>query len=251
MKILVVGYGVVGQAVANGLDWESDNVVDVLDPPKGMNNIDDYDDYNGIILCLPTPMASDGTCEDSLVDNYLADIRMKCRDIPVLIKSTTSIELIKENKHDPNLTHNPEFLTEVNAFEEFRNQRFAIFGGNQGRFWYNVFIESGIKIKEVRFTDMVKAAYAKYTINCFLATKVIFFNQLREMYNEQDFDQLTDLVSLDSRIGKSHMMVPGPDGEWGYGGMCFPKDTSAFLKSSNNTLTLLQKVIEINDEYRS
>ena len=53
---------------------------------------------------------------------------------------------------------------------------------------------------------------------------------------------------MDNRIGKSHMMVPGPDRKYGFGGMCFPKDTSAFVKSGKGKLTLLQKAREINDD---
>ena len=63
----------------------------------------------------------------------------------------------------------------------------------------------------VKFTDMRTAAYAKYSINSFLATKVIFFNELNLMFGQEGFDELTQIISMDDRIGKSHMMVPGPD----------------------------------------
>ena len=102
----------------------------------------------------------------------------------------------------------------------------------------------------VKFTDMKTAAYAKYTINSFLATKVIFFNELQSMFGEDGFDELTQIVSMDDRIGRSHMMVPGPDRQYGFGGMCFPKDTSAFVKSGKGKLTLLEKVREINERIR-
>jgi UDPglucose 6-dehydrogenase len=38
------------------------------------------------------------------------------------------------------------------------------------------------------------------------------------------------MISLDNRIGQSHLQVPGHDGSFGFGGMCFPKDTSALLR---------------------
>jgi hypothetical protein len=100
------------------------------------------------------------------------------------------------------------------------------------------------------FTDKRTAAYAKYAINTFLATKVVFFNQLQDMFGEDGFDELTQLISMDERIGKSHMMVPGPDRKYGFGGMCFPKDTSAFVKSGQGKLSLLKKAIDINKEMR-
>ena len=44
---------------------------------------------------------------------------------------------------------------------------------------------------------------------------------------------ITDMLSRDERIGKTHMQVPGPDGEKGFGGHCFPKDTEALLNYAN------------------
>ena len=82
----------------------------------------------------------------------------------------------------------------------------------------------------VKFTDKRTAAFAKYAINSYLATKVIFFNELRDFFGPKGFDELTECISLDERIGSSHMMVPGPDREYGFGGMCFPKDTNALYQ---------------------
>jgi UDP-glucose 6-dehydrogenase len=58
---------------------------------------------------------------------------------------------------------------------------------------------------------------------------------------------------MDDRIGKSHMMVPGPDREFGFGGMCLPKDTLAFATSASrkgSPLKLLEEAILINKEIR-
>ena len=45
-----------------------------------------------------------------------------------------------------------------------------------------------------------------------------------------NYELVSNLVKADPRIGNSHMQVPGPDGAYGFGGACFPKDTSALLK---------------------
>ena len=45
-----------------------------------------------------------------------------------------------------------------------------------------------------------------------------------------DWNKLRSLIDTDERIGKSHTRVPGPDSTLGFGGMCFPKDTVAFLE---------------------
>ena len=251
MNLLLVGYGVVGKAVYNGLIGK--NNIDVLDLDESSDDVGKYPDYDGIILCLPTPAGPGGECDDFLVEQYIMCIRKEAPDIPILLKSTTSLELIKLLEDDSALTYNPEFLTENDSAEEFKHQKFAIFGGNNARFWYDIFVNSNIKMKQVRFTSMKNAAFAKYAINSFLATKVIFFNELRNLYSDNDFDTLTEIISLDKRIGKSHMMVPGHDLKYGFGGMCLPKDTSAFAISARNQgspLKVLERVIKVNKELR-
>ena len=53
----------------------------------------------------------------------------------------------------------------------------------------------------------------------------------------------------DPRIGASHTTVPGFDGKRGFGGACFPKDTAAFLKYSED-FSILEEVINSNNEVR-
>jgi UDPglucose 6-dehydrogenase len=249
-NLLIIGFGIVGQAVHAGL--ENNNNIDIIDIEPS-DNIEKYH-YDGIILCLPTPKGPTGECDDMLVEQYIRTIRMKSPDTPILIKSTISIELIELLKYDKHLTYNPEFLTEVNSVEQFKDQKFAIFGGDTARFWFHLFINSDISIRKVRFTSLRKAGFAKYAINSFLATKVIFFNELKQFYSDSDFDELTDLINLDKRIGDSHMMVPGPDMKHGFGGKCLPKDTLAFITSASrkgSPLKLLEKAIDINKELRN
>ena len=249
MNLLIIGYGIVGQAVYEGL--KENNTIDILDIEP--NDDIDYSSYGGIIICLPTPQGPRGECDDMMVEQYIQIIRMEVPAVPILIKSTISIGLVELLEDDQEVTYNPEFLTEADSNKDFCHQKFAIFGGHHCRSWYELYINSGIKIDKVRFTSMKNAAYAKYTINSFLATKVIFFNELYNMYCDDGFDELTEIVSMDERIGKSHMMVPGPDREFGFGGMCLPKDTLAFATSASrkgSPLKLLEEVILINGQIR-
>ena len=57
-----------------------------------------------------------------------------------------------------------------------------------------------------------------------------------------------EYATLDNRLGKSHWAVPGPDGDFGFGGHCFPKDTEAFLDFTNSEI--LRKVIEVNNKLK-
>ena len=111
--------------------------------------------------------------------------------------------------------------------------------------------------KEHIHTDPTTASLIKYTINSFLSTKVVFFNELKNIFNasnnSETWKNFIDYVSRDRRIGNSHMEVPGPDGRFGYGGACFPKDTNALLKYSQeiqNEFNLLKNVIFINNQIR-
>jgi UDPglucose 6-dehydrogenase len=67
--------------------------------------------------------------------------------------------------------------------------------------------------------------------NCFLATKVSFFNGIEKFcgVNDVSYEFVRELVCLDERVGESHTEVPGPDGKRGFGGTCFPKDLNSLI----------------------
>ena len=68
--------------------------------------------------------------------------------------------------------------------------------------------------------------------NTFLATKVSFANEMKQICDELkiDYDKVVEYSTYDERLGKSHWAVPGPDGKLGFGGSCFPKDLNALIK---------------------
>ena len=71
----------------------------------------------------------------------------------------------------------------------------------------------------------------KYFSNCFLATKVSFANEMKQICDglDLDYDKVVEYATYDERLGKSHWAVPGPDGHLGFGGSCFPKDINALV----------------------
>ena len=69
-----------------------------------------------------------------------------------------------------------------------------------------------------------------------------------------EWEDFINIIKIDERMGDSHMQVPGPDGRFGFGGACFPKDTKAFLNFSKNInakLKLIEKSISLNNKIRS
>ena len=104
---------------------------------------------------------------------------------------------------------------------------------------------------------MVTASMVKYCINGLLATKVTFMNDMYDILKAAkgtDWKTFTDIISNDPRVGQTHMKVPGNDGQRGYAGSCFPKDTNAlawYAKEILNTpFTQLETSIKINDTLR-
>lgn len=255
MKMLIVGHGFVGKAVDYG--FSHPKVEKTIVDPKYNIHLKDVDvkQFGIVFVCVPTPFGSDGI-DSSILDDVMSYLIPKePQEWPtVVIKSTVTPDVI--SKYDKSfIVYNPEFLTEKSANEQFISPQFHVFGGNP----MTTQIVSKIYDKyslcnpcPVMHMTLEEASFVKYTINSFLAMKVTFFNQLYDAIGEAnaDFTTIIKAVGLDERIGPSHTRVPGFDGKQGYGGACFPKDTSAFTKYSNK-LTLLEECIKINNDYRS
>jgi len=100
----------------------------------------------------------------------------------------------------------------------------------------------------------LEAELTKYMHNVFGAYKVTYFNACKE-YCEQmggDWRKVHIGMLLSGYINDTHTYVPGPDGKFGYGGKCFPKDVNAFAKMTAGTPlgTLLEQLHELNVHFR-
>ena len=261
VKVGIVGYGFVGKATAKGFSKNTE--LFLVDPLLG-TNLSDLVDFSPefIFICLPTPMKKDGSQDFTLVKEVFMDILSNKISSTIILKSTvipSNIKIVDNLIED--YIYNPEFLREKHAEEDFINSNMIILGGskNNQEKVKNLYENHSIcKTKNYVLTDKITASLIKYSINSFLASKVIFFNELRDLFNssgaEEDWDTFTDVLAMDKRIGNSHMDVPGHDGRLGFGGACFTKDTAALIKYSQSLekeLSLLKKAIEINNNIRS
>jgi UDPglucose 6-dehydrogenase len=254
MKFILAGYGFVGKAVKSAL--KDKHTVEVVDPQFTTNEIKFHYDADGIIICVSTPSDDNGNCDISNVLDVLSQVPVH---IPVLIKSTISPDLVRsilDKYTEHSIVFSPEFLRAKSAIEDFANQKYMIVGGDDPLdFWHIVFRDSLPNLKVVHKCTAEEASIVKYATNSFLATKVSFFNHLYDMCEAsgQDFDIVRQLVCQDVRIGTSHSMVPGIDGERGWGGHCFPKDTSAFVRYARTLgqdFDLLETAIEYNNKVK-
>ena len=277
MNIGILGQGFVGSAIREGLKSHHNILTYDLDSSKCNSNLLDVTEKSEIIfVCVPTPMRKDGSCDTRILENAVDDIYRVFQDSqrkksPVLIiKSTVppgTTRLIDSKYKDMKVLFSPEFLTEANSFEDFKNQNRIIIGspgykdGDLDFPAFSVFKMFREVFKEdktlIKIVNSEEAEMCKYFINCFLATKVIFSNQMYDICNASslDYNIVKSLALLDPRIGKSHMMVPGPDGDRGFGGHCFPKDLAAMIKFGNDngvafSATFLQEVQQYNNLVR-
>ena len=96
----------------------------------------------------------------------------------------------------------------------------------------------------------------KYITNCYLATKVAFANEIYRVSESigLDYDHLIEIATYDERLGLSHWGVPGPDGDFGYGGHCLPKDLNVIIniaKKHGSISNVLEATKATNDELRT
>lgn len=255
MKILIVGHGFVGQAVHYGFSNQQVTIVDPkysgLNPTYLMEMPENIQEFELVFICVPTPMGADGSCNDSILKNVMGKIKPFSNQL-IVIKSTVPPRQIAKYQRS-NVVYNPEFLTERSAAEQFVDPQFHVIGGyydkcKQLEQYYNNF--SLCNPCPVHIMGLEEASFTKYAINSFLAMKVTFFNQLYDVTQGFNFENIIKAVGSDKRIGQSHTKVPGFDRKRGYGGACFPKDTAAMIKDYPE-LTLLEKCVKINNQYRS
>jgi UDPglucose 6-dehydrogenase len=259
-KIAIIGYGFVGKAVEFGFRNSANDIM-IIDPYKGYATIDDMEHYNPdyTFVCVPTPMDEAGNIDARSIREVVRLLENMASGT-VIIKSTVTPDVITELCKYKRFVYNPEFLTERNAFDEFLNPKFHILGGHpeftkrvKNLYRFN----SNCNPAPVHYMTPAEASLVKYGINSFLATKVIWFNQWKEMVESigARYNVVATAIGNDERIGHSHTKVPGFDGKKGFGGSCFPKDTSAiwnfgFDEHANETLSLLGEVLRINNSYR-
>jgi UDPglucose 6-dehydrogenase len=236
MQIGIIGNGFVGNAIYQNFKDRIETKVFDVRPEKCLNTKEDVLSADIIFICLPTPMVADGQCDLSFVEDFFKTVEPKGEPLFV-IKSTVPIgttDRIRRMCETLRIVHNPEFLTAVNAVEDFKYADRNIIGGYQKwclelkDFYLNHYPSTPIQIVNSNESETIK-----YFCNSYLASKVAFFNNLYEICDKlgMNFDSVKDGVVSDSRIGPSHTKVPGPDGLMGFGGYCFPKDINALINS--------------------
>lgn len=236
----LIGYGIVGEAVANGFSVAS----------KGRDRIRWYDKFKPgglpletvaqesevIFIGLPTPMKRDGSGIDlSIIEQNVAQIApiTSGTDKIIAIKSTVTpgtTRRLAEQYPDSTFCMNPEFLTEARYLRDFLNAPETIIGADKDLTLrrMSTLYSPRFPNSEMILTDPTTAEMIKYARNFALSAKVTIGNILFDACQALgiSYDEVRVIFARDPRIGSAHLNVTS---DRGFGGKCFPKDLIALM----------------------
>jgi len=241
MNIGIIGYGYVGRATGEGFATSKKNKIFWYDKfkksPNTLSEVIEKSDF--IFICVPTPIFEDYSGMDmSIVEGVIDQVAPKIAGTHkvLVIKSTslpgTTREMMKKYP-GVNFVNNPEFLTQKNANRDFLNPYRTVIGADSGdvgervRKLYETILP---KDQKYFITDPTSAEVIKYMGNLMLASKSLLANEFYDLAKKvgANYIDIQTAVEADPRIG-THLGVPGPDGDRGFGGACFPKDMVGIL----------------------
>ena len=264
----IIGLGYVGTPIK---DWfEAHNECDLVayDKFKNIGSVEEANKADIIFVAVPTPFHEGG---EGLPDNGAAvvrgyddaAIRESLENIQdgkiVVIKSTVvpgSTEKYQKEYPKKAIICNPEFLRAKTAREDFLKPDKQIIGyaSDEGKKAAETVMKLLPKASYERIVHATEAELIKYFTNAYLATRVIFANQIYDLAETlgANYNVIKECVSKDPRIGESHLNVIH-EGVRGVRGACLPKDMKALIERADELSTpldLLKKVDEINEKLR-
>ena len=212
----------------------------------------------------------DGSCHLGILENTLEEINDWCDEMEfygleqrtIIIKSTIqpgTTEKWNQKYKKIDIAFNPEFLTEANSIEDFKNQNRIIIGSTRkvGAKIKSIYSKVFPKVPIIKTSSTI-AEMIKYFTNCFLAMKVSYANEMYQICEKLDidYDKVVEYAVRDERIGISHLNVPGPDGDYGFGGHCLPKDLNALINLSEKqglglNINVLKAALDTNNRVRT
>lgn len=228
--------------------WLNSKQLPVMGPtrPGSINDLIDYCESvkgfkNIYFVCVPTPMMETGAADLTIVERVLSELAEHEGERVAVIKSTvppgSTEKWNKMFEGKLHVVHCPEFLTEANALNDMRNQSRIILGGP--RPWVNAvkqLFQTVFPSVPIIKTSSTTSEMVKYFTNVHLAARVVLSCELAQICEALDkeglnidFDKIVEYAKYDSRLGNSHMSVPGQDGIPGARGHCFPKDLNALI----------------------
>ncbi|MBO7454361.1 MAG: UDP-glucose/GDP-mannose dehydrogenase family protein [Alphaproteobacteria bacterium] len=223
---------------------------------------DSVKDADIIFIAVGTPSKEDGSANLDYVYSAVGELADSVNpDAVLVIKSTVPVGTTKSVKKflqgrgvEIDVAFNPEFLKEGAAIDDFMHPDRVILGVESKKakkVLSQVYRPLYVFNVPIVFTNLETAELSKYSSNAFLAMKVTFINEIANLCEAcgADVNDVALAMGLDKRIGDKFLLA-GP----GYGGSCFPKDTSAladFAKDFGVDMNLVEETISSNDKRRA
>jgi nucleotide sugar dehydrogenase len=215
-----------------------------------------------IFIAVGTPPKPDGSADLHYVEDVARTIAKHMNGPKLVItKSTVPIGtgrmieriLAESSEHKGSVVSNPEFLREGSAIEDFlKPDRVVIGASDEESIGLMKEIYAPLHYLEIPFvvTNVESSELIKYAANGFLATKISFINEVAVMCEllGADVQDVARGMGLDSRIGPKFLQA-GP----GFGGSCFPKDTSAvadIAKRYGYEFQIIEAVLRVNESIK-
>ena len=178
----------------------------------------------------------------------------------LVVKSTVPVgtgdeveRIVGETRPDADfaVVSNPEFLREGAAIRDFKHPDRIVIGCEDERAretMAQLYRPLYLNAAPILNTKRRAAELIKYAANAFLATKITFINEIADLCEQigADVQEVARGVGLDNRIG-SKFLHAGP----GFGGSCFPKDTTALIKIGQDYRApqrIIETVVAVNDQ---
>lgn len=257
-QIGIIGYGIVGQAVEYGFRGEDIHIYDKFKDYLSLPEVCAKSEF--IFVSVPTPiMENESGIDLSIVEEVVGEIAKEVEgtDKIVILKSTIvpgTTAALQKKYPKVNFCFNPEFLTEANFLEDFVKSDRCVVGSSNDLTSRRV-----ISLYKKHFphmpmfqTDPTTAEMVKYMANCYLASKVIFANEMFDICEKLGikYEEVKKLVVADHRIFDSHLDITTARG---FGGKCFPKDLlalRAMAKEKGVDTSILDAVWKKNTSIR-
>jgi len=259
-KIIIQGKGTVGLSTELFLTKHCKNIEIMFNDPFKSCLVETahWPMAKYVIVCVNTELDNSLTPPENSVANVhdAIDFAIECGfQGQFVIRSTMGVEnaALLVEKFGSRVIMWPEYIREASWQLDSIAPRMVLLGGDANDFAC-LFDES--YVGSVIITEPVEAMVAKLVTNAFLSTKVVFANQVRQLCEKYNlkYGIVSQLLANEGRLGKSHWQSPGPDGQAGFGGKCFPKDMKTFetaLVKADIDPALAQAVLDLNKQMRS
>jgi len=253
MKIGIVGLGVVGGAIRDGFVKVGHEVIphDI----KLHTELSDVLDTKICYICVPTNSSDDGSCNISVVEEVVRNLKDLKYEGIVAIKSTVEPGTTERLKTETglNLCFVPEFLRERCATDDFINHNSLLLVGTESEENWELIKEShgNLPTHKIKST-VIEAELIKYFSNTYKAMRVVFANTFYRICQELDanYDVVKDSFLLHGIQEGHYLNVNKEFG--GFGGMCLPKDTRAMkylVEKLGLDLKLFETILDENDKF--